>query len=115
MKASFSLSSLQASAETPDKGVKIRACNSLNKKKRREEYWRRSWGSTGGGSTVSDQKDDFWSALQANYDYIMDNQLIDNCQVNIYIFFPFSPTACKFVQTRKSKFLGQVNLLKLKI
>ncbi|KAK4871667.1 hypothetical protein RN001_015791 [Aquatica leii] len=78
MKASFSLSSLQAS-ETPEKGVKIRTCSSLKKKKHGEEYWRRSWGSTG-GSTASDQKDDFWSALQANYDYIMDNQLIDNCQ-----------------------------------
>ncbi|KAF5287453.1 hypothetical protein FQA39_LY15909 [Lamprigera yunnana] len=78
MKASFSLSSLQAS-ESPDKGVKIRTCSSLKKKKHGEDYWRRSWGSTG-GSTASDQKDDFWSALQANYDYIMDNQLIDNCQ-----------------------------------
>lgn len=85
MKASFSLSSLQASAETPDKGVKVRTCNSLTKKKHGEEwYWRRSWGSTG-GSTASDQKDDFWSALQANYDYIMDNQLIDNCQVNNFL------------------------------
>ncbi|XP_031347043.1 uncharacterized protein LOC116173581 isoform X1 [Photinus pyralis] len=79
MKASFSLSSLQASPDTPDKGVKIRTCSSLKKKKHGEEYWRRSWGSTG-GSTASEQKDDFWSALQANYDYIMDNQLIDNCQ-----------------------------------
>lgn len=81
MKASFSLSSLQASMETPDKGVKVRTSSSLTKKRHGEEYWRRSWGSTG-GSTASDQKDEFWSALKANYDYIMDNQLIDNCKVS---------------------------------
>lgn len=40
--------------------------------------WRRSW-----GSSASDQKDDFWSALQANYNYIMDNNLIDKCHVRL--------------------------------
>lgn len=75
MKASFSLSSLQA-AETPDKCVKPRLYNSLTKSRKQEsKMWRRSW-----GSSASDQKDDFWSALQANYNYIMDNHLIDKCQ-----------------------------------
>ncbi|XP_025835588.1 uncharacterized protein LOC108733798 isoform X2 [Agrilus planipennis] len=74
MKASFSMSSLQAPEMERD--ITPRLCNSLTKKKRKEiEHWRRSW-----GSSASDQKDDFWSALQANYNYIMDNQLIDNCQ-----------------------------------
>lgn len=75
MKASFSLSSLQAS-ETPEKCVKPRMYNSLTKNRKETKIWRRSW-----GSSASDQKDDFWSALQANYNYIMDNQLIDKCQV----------------------------------
>lgn len=74
MKASFSLSSLQA-YETPEKCVKPRMYNSLTKNRNEKKTWRRSW-----GSSASDQKDDFWSALQANYNYIMDNHLIDNCQ-----------------------------------
>lgn len=73
MKASFSLSSLQA-YETPEKFVKPRMYNSLTKNRSEKKTWRRSW-----GSSASDQKDDFWSALQANYNYIMDNHLIDNC------------------------------------
>lgn len=78
MKASFSLSSLHHHAsETPDnKGIKPRQFNSLTKKRKDANLWRRSW-----GSSASDQKDEFWSALQANYNYIMDNELIDNCQV----------------------------------
>jgi len=83
MKTSFSLSSLQAS-ETPERNIKCRQFNSLTKR-RKEVTWRRSW-----GSSASDQKEDFWSAIQANYDYIMDNNLIDNCQVSLginkYIF-----------------------------
>lgn len=76
MKASFSLSSLQAAAaETPEKSIKPRQFNSLTKKRKEATLWRRSW-----GSSASDQKDEFWSALQANYNYIMDNELIDNCQ-----------------------------------
>lgn len=74
MKASFSLSSLQA-YETPEKCVIPRMYNSLTKNRNEKKVWRRSW-----GSSASDQKDDFWSALQANYNYIMDNNLIDNCQ-----------------------------------
>lgn len=78
MKASFSLSSLQA-CETPDKTVKPRMYNSLTKNRKQEnKMWRRSW-----GSSASDQKDDFWLALQANYNYIMDNQLIDKCRVRV--------------------------------
>lgn len=49
---------------------------SIYSKDPKQDNWRKSWGST------YEQKDDFWSALQANYDYIMDNNLIDSCQVN---------------------------------
>lgn len=77
MKASFSLSSLQVAECLEKRSVKARTCHSLTKRKPKEkELWRRSW-----GSTVSDQKDDFWSAIQADYNFIMDNQLIDHCQV----------------------------------
>lgn len=83
MKASFSLSSLQAS-ETPEKCVKPRMYNSLTKNRKETKIWRRSW-----GSSASDQKDDFWSALQANYNYIMDNNLIDKCEVRHVVFWGF--------------------------
>lgn len=73
MKSSFSLSSLHT---TPgDKTTRPAEFNSL-KKKRKESLKRLSW-----GSSASEQQTDFWSpALAANYNYIMDNQLIDNCQ-----------------------------------
>lgn len=32
-----------------------------------------------------DNKDDFWAAIQTNYDYIMDTNLIDTCKVNKFI------------------------------
>lgn len=38
--------------------------------------WRNSWGSN--QSFVG--KDDFWLALQSNYNYIMDTNLIDSCR-----------------------------------
>lgn len=38
-----------------------------------QEVWRRSWG--------SHNKDEFWAALQSDYDYLMDNNLIDTCKV----------------------------------
>jgi len=58
------------------------------------ELWRRSWGSTNsnqsvqslGSSATLAAKDEFWAALQSNYNYIMDNQLIDTCKVNIKIY-----------------------------
>lgn len=78
MKTCFSLSSLPATDITPDKGVvKHRLYSSLTKKRVKATALRRSW-----GSTASEHRDEFWSALQANYNYIMDNQLIDNCQVS---------------------------------
>ncbi|KAJ8926943.1 hypothetical protein NQ314_020795 [Rhamnusium bicolor] len=75
LKASFSLSSLPASENTPEKGVKPRLYNSLTKNRVKATAVRRSW-----GSTASDHREEFWSVLQANYNYIMDNQLIDKCQ-----------------------------------
>ncbi|VEN62906.1 unnamed protein product, partial [Callosobruchus maculatus] len=75
LKASFSLSSLPATECTPDKAVKPRQFNSLTKNRVKATALRRSW-----GSTASDHREEFWSVLQANYNYIMDNQLIDRCQ-----------------------------------
>lgn len=95
MKSSFSLSSLHT---TPgDKTTRPAEFNSL-KKKRKESLKRLSW-----GSSASEQQTDFWSpALAANYNYIMDNQLIDNCQVsphfNHYSVDYNEPRAIKFVE-----------------
>lgn len=77
LKNSFSLSSLQQTAcdITPEKGVKPRQFNSLTKNRVKATAVRRSW-----GSTASDHREEFWSVLQANYNYIMDNNLIDKCQ-----------------------------------
>ncbi|XP_050314651.1 klarsicht protein [Anthonomus grandis grandis] len=78
LKNSFSLSSLQQtpSENTPEKTtVKQRQFNSLTKNRVKATAVRRSW-----GSTASDHREEFWSALQANYNYIMDNNLIDKCQ-----------------------------------
>lgn len=41
-----------------------------------KDLWRNSWGSN--QSFVG--KDDFWLALQSNYNYIMDTNLIDSCR-----------------------------------
>lgn len=52
---------------------------SFNKQKERnpeKDLWRNSWGSN--QSFVG--KDDFWLALQSNYNYIMDTHLIDSCR-----------------------------------
>ncbi|CAG9759325.1 unnamed protein product [Ceutorhynchus assimilis] len=77
LKNSFSLSSLQHTPgeTTPDRTVKHRRYNSLTKNRVKATAIRRSW-----GSTASEHKEEFWSALQANYNFIMDNQLIDKCQ-----------------------------------
>lgn len=69
------MSSLPATEYTPEKGVKPRLYNSLTKNRVKATAVRRSW-----GSTASDHREEFWSVLQANYNYIMDNQLIDKCQ-----------------------------------
>ncbi|XP_059619344.1 klarsicht protein [Phlebotomus argentipes] len=69
-----------------------RPYHSLKKKRDSErEIWRRSWESghshsscslhsnaTNAGSGTG--KDDFWAALQTNYNYIMDTNLIDSCR-----------------------------------
>ncbi|XP_031626681.1 uncharacterized protein LOC116342976 [Contarinia nasturtii] len=54
-----------------------RPYNSLKKERNSEkDLWRNSWGSN--QSFVG--KDDFWLALQSNYNYIMDTNLIDSCR-----------------------------------
>jgi hypothetical protein len=40
-----------------------------------QESWRRSWGNR------DENKDEFWAALQSNYNYLMDNNLIESCKV----------------------------------
>lgn len=87
LKASFSLSSLPATEHTPEKGVKPRLYNSLTKNRVKATAIRRSW-----GSTASDHREEFWSVLQANYNYIMDNQLIDKCQVSFPHFSTYEET-----------------------
>lgn len=62
----------------------------LFQKKRNSErdVWRNSWGSNQSQSSCSLQsnatnitgKDDFWAALQTNYNYIMDSNLLDSCK-----------------------------------
>lgn len=59
------------------------------------ELWRQSWGSAHSQSSCSihssnaaasnaglsqNGKDDFWAALQTNYNYIMDTHLLDTCK-----------------------------------
>lgn len=98
MKASFSLSSLHYHvSETPEnKGIKPRQFNSLTKKRKDVNLYRRSW-----GSSASDQNDEFWSALQPNYDFIMNNELIKNCQVSLshfnYYYYHFKFKTLHFI------------------
>lgn len=63
--------------------------NHFQKKRDSErELWRRSWGSGHSHSSCSLQsstttgigKDDFWAALQTNYNFIMDTNLLDSCR-----------------------------------
>lgn len=65
---------------------------SLKKKRDSErDIWRRSWESAHSHSSCSLQsnatnygsgtgRDDFWAALQSNYNYIMDTNLLDSCR-----------------------------------
>lgn len=63
-------------------------CYILQKKRKESEkdthLWRRSWESHSSyslnGAASSNGKDDFWAALQPNYNYIMDTNLIDSCR-----------------------------------
>jgi hypothetical protein len=48
----------------------------LNRKSPEQESWRRSWGYR------DENKDEFWAALQPNYNYLMDNNLIESCKVS---------------------------------
>lgn len=58
------------------------------KKRSTERDWRNSWGSNQSYSSCSLQsnatniigKDDFWLALQPNYNFIMDTNLLDSCR-----------------------------------
>ncbi|XP_029719974.2 klarsicht protein [Aedes albopictus] len=95
IKPSLSLNSLPPQA--PPEGSEMaqnrlridRPYNSLKKKRDSErELWRRSWGSGHSHSSCSLQssittgigKDDFWAALQTNYNFIMDTNLLDSCR-----------------------------------
>ncbi|XP_053676030.1 klarsicht protein [Anopheles nili] len=96
IKPSLSLNSLPP--QVPPEGSDMaqhrlridRPYNSLKKKRDTErELWRRSWGSGHSHSSCSLQssttntglgKDDFWAALQPNYNYIMDTNLLDSCR-----------------------------------
>lgn len=65
---------------------------SQKKRDSERELWRRSWGSGHSHSSCSLQssntnntgsgngKDDFWAALQNNYNFIMDTNLLDSCR-----------------------------------
>lgn len=64
-------------------------CSFFLQKKRNSErdIWRSSWGSGHSHSSCSIHstatnvgKDDFWAALQTNYNYIMDTHLLDSCK-----------------------------------
>lgn len=56
------------------------------KRNTERDFWRNSWGSNQSYSSCSLQsntfigKDDFWLALQPNYNYIMDTNLLDSCR-----------------------------------
>uniref|UniRef100_A0A182MRW0 Uncharacterized protein n=1 Tax=Anopheles culicifacies TaxID=139723 RepID=A0A182MRW0_9DIPT len=61
----------------------------IKKRDTERELWRRSWGSGHSHSSCSLQssttntglgKDDFWAALQTNYNFIMDTNLLDSCR-----------------------------------
>lgn len=51
-------------------------CQKQKERNPEKDLWRNSWGSN--QSFVG--KDDFWLALQSNYNYIMDTHLIDSCR-----------------------------------
>ncbi|XP_021703697.1 uncharacterized protein LOC5569804 isoform X3 [Aedes aegypti] len=95
IKPSLSLNSLppqgpHEGSEMAQNRLRIdRPYNSLKKKRDSErELWRRSWGSGHSHSSCSLQssittgigKDDFWAALQTNYNFIMDTNLLDSCR-----------------------------------
>ncbi|XP_055909919.1 klarsicht protein isoform X2 [Eupeodes corollae] len=101
IKASLSMTSLPPDEQQEGREVikaKLRVerpYNSLKKKRNTDrDTWRHSWGSghshsscslhsnatTGGIIGLVSGKDEFWAALQTNYNYIMDTNLLDTCK-----------------------------------
>ncbi|RZF37942.1 hypothetical protein LSTR_LSTR005442 [Laodelphax striatellus] len=83
MKSCFSLSSLQRSSnslESPEHArLRERPYNSL-KKKRRNDPDTETWHRSPGVYASEENKDEFWAALKNNYQYLMDNNLIESCR-----------------------------------
>ncbi|CAG0898191.1 unnamed protein product [Darwinula stevensoni] len=85
-KSSSSLTSLSGSNQASPSSTP----NSLTRSHRKtlnKERWRRSWGledslngSLNGSFLDSENKDDFWAAIQDNYQFLMDSQLMDSCK-----------------------------------
>lgn len=48
----------------------------FRKRSPEQESWRNSWGQ-------DDQKDEFWTSFESNYQYLMNNNLIDSCKVSV--------------------------------
>ncbi|XP_055841531.1 klarsicht protein [Episyrphus balteatus] len=102
IKASLSMTSLPPDEQLQEGREVIKAklrverpYNSLKKKRNTDrDTWRHSWGSghshsscslhsnatTGGIIGLLSGKDEFWAALQTNYNYIMDTNLLDTCK-----------------------------------
>ena len=47
-----------------------------------QECWRNSWGQ-------DDQKDELWTAFNSNYQYLMNNNLIESCTVSFRLWIGF--------------------------
>ncbi|XKL67821.1 hypothetical protein PGB90_003312 [Kerria lacca] len=88
MKNSFSMSSLQPSSRVcleqsshgtnttnvlPNRAYNSLTHNKLRKKNPEQESWRNSWGQ-------DDHKDEFWTSFESNYQYLMNNNLIESCK-----------------------------------
>ncbi|XP_023288000.1 uncharacterized protein LOC111673934 [Orussus abietinus] len=81
LKMSSSMSLLQPSVSSPEspKHAKTRAGHPYNSlTKRRKDLEHRHWLRISGSREES--KDDFWAAIQSNYNYIMNTNLIDTCK-----------------------------------
>ena len=48
----------------------------FRKRNSEQDSWRNSWGQY-------DQKDEFWTSFESNYQYLMNNNLIDSCKVSV--------------------------------
>ncbi|KAL5284939.1 hypothetical protein ACFFRR_006947 [Megaselia abdita] len=105
IKTSVSMSSLQNEDQNKENKMQRPDFNSLKKKQTSE--WRNSWGSTNSKNSSSSiysnntialtsGTDDFWAALQTNYDYIMDTNLLDTCAL-------INQESCKDIHTNIEK------------